>query len=235
MSATIRIASRFNGPPQNGNGGYAAGLIAATVGETVKVRLLQPLPLDRSLSITAAARDRWRVHCGDELIATATRTDVLLEPPRPVPYVEALGVSKHYVGFDKHLYSTCFVCGPERRPNDGLRIFPGTVPGIDIVAAPWLPEDSLDDGSGKVRPEFMWAALDCPGYWAFASLQPALLGELAVHIDRPVHIDEPCVVIGWRISVDRRKHFVGTALFDEDGERCALGEATWIVLPKASM
>jgi hypothetical protein len=46
-----------------------------------------------------------------------------------------------------------------------------------------------------------------------------------------VHIEEPCVIIGWQILIEGRKHKVGTALFDEDGERCAFGVATWLEIP----
>jgi hypothetical protein len=55
-----------------------------------------------------------------------------------------------------------------------------------------------------------------------------LLGEYTAHVDRRVHVDEPCVVIGWRIATSGRKHEVGTALFDEDGELCAQAHALWI-------
>jgi hypothetical protein len=234
VTATIRIDPRFNGPPDSANGGYAAGLIAAAIGESVNVRLIQPVPVASELTVIPSKPGRWELRCDDEIVALATLTDIAIEVPQSVPYIEALGVSKHYAGFGQHAFPQCFVCGPARRHNDGLRIFPGSVPGTGIVAAPWLLEDSLDDGAGKVRPEFIWAALDCPGYFASASPTPALLGELAVHIDRPVHIDEPCVVIGWSIHIDGRKHRVGTALFDEDGERCAIGVATWITLPSAA-
>lgn len=230
MSSTIRIEPRFNGPPDSGNGGYAAGLVAGATGETVKVRLVQPVPMQCDLIVAPTADDRWELRSDSALIATASATTVSVNVPPPVPYIEALGVSKHFAGFAQHPFPHCFVCGPARRHDDGLRIFPGSVPGTGVVAAPWLPEQSLDDGSGKVRPEFMWAALDCPGYFASASPGAAVLGELAVHIDRPVHINEPCVIIGWRMRIDGRKHHVGTALFDEDGERCALGVATWIGL-----
>jgi hypothetical protein len=36
--------------------------------------------------------------------------------------------------------------------------------------------------------------------------------------------------MAWAIETKGRKHRVGTALVDEDGERCALGVATWIEL-----
>jgi hypothetical protein len=57
-----------------------------------------------------------------------------------------------------------------------------------------------------------------------------LLGEFTAHVERRVHIDEPCVVIGWPISVSGRKYEVGTALFNEDGELCARARGLWIEL-----
>ncbi len=51
-----------------------------------------------------------------------------------------------------------------------------------------------------------------------------------MHIDRLVHIDEACVIVAWAIGHEGRKYRAGTALFDEDGERCAVGVATWITL-----
>lgn len=236
MSAKVSIDARFNGPPNCANGGYAAGCFAIATGVTVAVRLHRPVPLGSALSVNAAGAECWEVRDAADLIATATRTRVDLDVPNPVSYIEARGVSTHYVGFHKHAYASCFVCGPQREAGDGLRIFAGSVPGTNLVAAPWLPDQSLDDGAGKVRPEFIWAALDCPGYFARfghfarADTRAALLGELAVHIDRSVHIDEPCVITGWPIRIEGRKHYVGTALFDEDGERCAVGAATWIMV-----
>jgi hypothetical protein len=55
-----------------------------------------------------------------------------------------------------------------------------------------------------------------------------LLGEFTAHVDRCVHVDEPCVVLGWHISSNGRKHEAGTALFDEDGELCARANAVWV-------
>jgi hypothetical protein len=230
--ATITVERRFNGPPTSGNGGYSAGLIASTIGAGVAVRLQQPIPLERALTIVAAGDDRWEVQGDEGLIATARIATVETSVPEAPPYSEALAASKHYLGFKHHSWPSCFVCGPQRKRHDGLCIFPGASEGTSVLAAPWIPDTSLDNGAGKVRPEFIWAALDCPGYFAGTYPEPALLGEFAVHIDRLVHIDEPCVVIAWSIVKDGRKHRAGTALFDEDGERCAVGVATWIELKK---
>ena len=152
-----------------------------------------------------------------------------LAPPAPPRYVEVVEASRHYVGFTQHPFPTCFVCGPQRSRGDGLRIFPGPVAGSDLVAGPWMADPSLDAGDGKVRPEFMWAALDCPGWLAVVrDARMALLGEFAAHVDRCVHVDERCVVVGWHIQSIGRKHEAGTALFDEDGELCGQAHAIWI-------
>jgi len=226
----IRIDSRFNGPPGSANGGYACGLVAAGIGETVNVRLYSPPPLDTDLELSNADQpDKWLLKQDDKVIAAATCTQVRAHVPPAPTYLEALEASKHFTGHNQHAYANCFVCGPQRSPGDGLRIFAGKLQSSNVVAAPWLPRSDLGNDQGKVKPEFIWCALDCPGY--FASVMPgrsALLGELAVHIDRSVHVEEPCVVIGWQIMIEGRKHKVGTALFDEDGERCAVGVATFI-------
>jgi hypothetical protein len=237
LSATIRIDSRYNGPPGSANGGYVCGLMAAHINQPLSVRLYKPPPLDTDLALLFdSVSGKWHLKLNEQLIAAANpahaHTRQHTHIPKPPTYVEALDAAVHYAGHKQHVFPGCFVCGPQRAVNDGLRIFAGKLPDTNVVAAPWLPHEALNNGSGKVRPEFIWAALDCPGY--FASVMPgrtALLGELSVHIDRSVHIEEPCVIIGWQILIEGRKHKVGTALFDEDGERCAFGVATWLEIP----
>ncbi len=84
-----------------------------------------------------------------------------------------------------------------------------------------------------VSAEHLWAVLDCPGAYAFP--EPAtgaiLLGELAVSIRGSVSIGEKCVLIGWEISHEGRKHYTGTALFGDNGSCRAVGYATWFEVP----
>jgi len=226
---SIIVQRRFNGPPQSAQGGYICGLIAAATGANVRVRLFRPPALDTEFVVSARPPDEWRVTDGKDTIATAVRTTVHVHVPAAPTYVQAMDASLHFAGFKHDTFSTCFVCGHQRQRPDGLRVFPGHIPNSLVYAAPWVPTPDLTDESGKVRPEFIWSVLDCPGYHAsFTDLRHALMGEFTVHIDRLVHADEACVVIGWPILVEGRKHKVGTALFDEDGERCALGVATWV-------
>ncbi|HEX9472859.1 MAG TPA: hypothetical protein VF931_01625 [Steroidobacteraceae bacterium] len=235
----LTIAPRFCGPPGTANGGYASGLLAQHARQTVRVRLVRPIPLGTPLQVAVRDGGRLELLHDDSLIASAEPAELTLEVPRPPEYLAALEASRHYTGFNDHAFPGCFVCGPERARGDGLRIFAGPwtpEAGGDTagaaaqrVAAPWVPNLALGLDDGKVRPEFMWAALDCPGYFAARADRVAmLLGEFTAHVDRRVHVEEPCVLIGWRISASGRKYEVGTALFDEDGELCARARALWI-------
>ena len=227
---TLTIASRYKGPPASGNGGYVCGLIAVTVQADLRVRLLSPPPLDTPLELEPEGNDAWVLSSAAGPVARAVAGRLELDVPGPPQYVQAVWASQHYPGFREHAFPECFVCGPHRRRGDGLRIFPGML-DTGIVAAPWLPADNLDGGDGKVAVEFLWAALDCPGYFAVSGGRRVMvLGEMQAHVDRRVHVGEPCTVIGWKIGAEGRKHYAGTAIFDEDGELCARARATWIEL-----
>lgn len=225
----IIIANRFCGPEGSANGGYFAGCVAARSGHTVTVRLLRPPPLDTPLDIVELADGTIAVTSGTERVGEAKPATLVLEPPAPPSYLEAVDASRRYAGFTQHRFPTCFVCGPRRSRGDGMRVFAGPIPQRALVAAPWVPDATLDRGDGKVRPEFMSAALDCPGFYAVSpDDRMMLLGEITVHVSRPVHVGEPCTVIGWAVEASGRKHGAGTAILAEDGEVCGLARALWI-------
>jgi hypothetical protein len=227
---TLAIGSRFDGPPESGNGGYVCGLIATSLQADVRVRLVAPPPLETPLELEPDGEGQWVLSSAAGPVAHALAGRLELEVPSPPQYVQAVWASQHYPGFREHAFPDCFVCGPHRRRGDGLRIFPGMLDS-GIVAAPWLPADNLDAGDGKVGVEYLWAALDCPGYFAVSGARRVMmLGEMQAHVDRRVHVGEACTVIGWRIAADGRKHLAGTAIFDEDGELCARARATWVEL-----
>jgi hypothetical protein len=226
---TLTIAPRFCGPQASSNGGYFAGLVATLASRTLEVRLLKPPPLATELTVKEGADDLLQILEGSEVIGEARPALLALEV-RPAPdYLEAVEASRHYAGFRHHRFPTCFVCGTQRVRGDGLRIFAGPLPERGVVAAPWVPDSSLDGGEGKVRPEFMSAALDCPGYYAVApDDRMMLLAQFTAHVDRLVHIGESCTLMGWRIGSSGRTREAGTAIFDGKGELCGRARALWI-------
>ncbi|HEY7963074.1 MAG TPA: hypothetical protein VID49_03080 [Steroidobacteraceae bacterium] len=224
---TLTIPARFCGPPTSANGGYFAGAVAVLAARTVAVRLLSPPPLDTELAVRGADGQLEVLH-GTTRVGETSAARLELEALPAPDYLTAVEASRHYAGFRAHRFPTCFVCGTQRARGDGLRIFAGPL-ASGVVAAPWVPDAALDAGDGKVRPEFMSAALDCPGYYAVApDDRMMLLAEFTAHVDRRVHIGASCTVLGWRIQSDGRKHTAGTALYDGKGQLCGRARALWI-------
>lgn len=232
----VFINGRFQGPPDSGNGGYSCAMIGQFIDGPAAVRLRIPPPLDAPMEV-CKSDGRVELYHQGELVASGQSANVELDIPKPPDFAQAQVASGRYRGFESHFYPGCFVCGPEREHGDGLRVFAGPVEHNDgpvgMVAATWIPDDSLGDSSGLVSTEYLWAVLDCPGAYAFP--EPAtgaiLLGELAVSIRGPVSVGEKCVVIAWEISHQGRKHYTGTALFGESGSCRAAGYATWFEVP----
>jgi hypothetical protein len=225
----LTIDARFRGPSDSGNGGYTCGVVARHVGDPAEVTLRLPPPLDRSLRVEQE-NGRVAVYDGDALVAEARPAVVELDVPAPVTFAEAQDAAARYPGFEEHAFPSCFVCGPAREPGDGLRIFASPVPGRDVLAAPWVPAADLTGDDGTVRPEIVWAALDCPGAFAvgFIGRGEIVLGRLAARIDRVPAAGERYVVIAWPLGEDGRKLYAGTALFSEAGTLHAVARATWI-------
>ena len=142
---------------------------------------------------------------------------------------EAAEASKHYVWFQSHIFPTCFVCGPGRRLDDGMRLYPGTIPERSIVATPWKPDASMPSEDKRIRDEIVWAALDCTSFFPHHPAD-AVLGRLHAQILRETKVGHRYVVVGWKVGSEGRKLSSGTAVFDEDGNACASALATWIQL-----
>jgi len=227
----VTIPNRFNGPAGSANGGYVGGLLAALIEGPARVVLHRPPPLDVELLLEA--RERGVVmRDGDSTIATATTACIELDPPKPPTFGEAVAASAAFAGFNSHPFSTCFVCGPRRASGDGLRIFPGPLSDEGLVAAPWIPGEDLADGQGLVRPEYIWAALDCPTGWVTTILPPhhtvVVLGTLAVENRRRLRAGRRHVLAAWPLGSEGRKLRAGAALWSDQGELHAIARATWI-------
>lgn len=230
----FEIAGRFRGPPRSGNGGYTCGRIARPLlPGTVAVRLKAPPPLHTGLRLESTAEEARLFH-GDTLVGEARRASLELQPPPCPSLAQAERATEAYPGFKTHVFPGCFVCGPQRQPGDGLCIFPGALEGTPTLAAPWRPDASLAGEGGAVAPEFLWSALDCTGGFAVLPVpdgQAIVLGELCVSIAGALAPGEPCVVLGWPLGVDGRKHLAGSAVYAPGGWLVAMARAVWIEVP----
>jgi hypothetical protein len=97
-----------------------------------------------------------------------------------------------------------------------------------------MPDISLADSNGNVRPEFMWAALDCPTIWALVlhgrpdTDERAVTGRLAVDILSPALAGCPQVVMGWKVGESGRTQVAGGAIYSANGRLLAKAKHTLV-------
>jgi hypothetical protein len=236
VTEILTIPARFNGPPGSANGGYTCGRVAQLVGaEEVEVSLRTPPPLDRPLEVV---RDGERVELrdGDTLVAEGAPAELLLDVPEPLPRTEVADAEE--AGRERwtanHPFPSCLVCGPDRSAGDGMRIFPAALPGREgLHGACWTPGEQDADEDGWVRPELVWAALDCPTSAPVANFgegPPMVLARLAARLGCPVRVGEPHTILSWGLEVDGRKRRAAAALYDSNGILTCASRALWIEL-----
>ena len=226
----ILIPHRFRGPVDSGNGGYTCGVIATHLSGDAEVTLRAPPPLDRPLAVHHE-EGGIGVYDGETLVARAQLAEWDLTVPEPPTVREATEAAGRYAGLRIHAFPECFVCGTAR--PDGLRIFAGPVAGRDLVASPWVPDDSLTNSDGILPTEMIWAALDCPGAWAeerHMEHTPVVLGRMAARLLAGVQVGETYLSVGWPIERDGRKLYAGTALFTGTGDLVGYARQTWVVI-----
>jgi hypothetical protein len=175
-----------------------------------------------------------RVLDGEALVAEARSSPEFdLQVPVPVRPQEARVAAARYRGSSDGPFSRCFVCGRARA--DAFGVFAGAVEGRQLVASPWTPPPWTADAAGCVLPEFAWAVLDCPTYFATymeGELAMGVLARLTARIDAPVVAGEEHVVIAWPIETDGRKRHAGSAVLSRDGEALAVARAL-LIEPRA--
>ena len=237
MADTLSIDKRFNGPPGSGHGGYSCGLLARHIDGPAEVTLRTPPPLDTELALVEE-EGVLKLLDGETLVGEAVVVDEPFElaVPEPVGLPEAEAAREASPLHREHPFQTCFVCGPDRRPGDGLRVIAGPVDGRDdVIASPWDVSKALPVEDGGVSPEMVWSALDCPGGCSLVlapGIGTSVLGRMSARINNPIRPGESYVALGWPIEHDGRKHYTGSAIFNLEGEPLAVARATWIELRK---
>jgi hypothetical protein len=234
VTDSLTIPALFNGPPTSANGGYTCGRLAQLVdAEVAEVSLRSPPPLETPLAVSREG-ERVRLTDGDTLVAEGAPSELLLDVPDAVPADEVAAAQE--AGRERwsagHPFPTCLVCGPGRQ--DGFGIFPAALPARDgLFGAAWTPDESLGEGDGLVRPELVWAALDCPtsapvGNW---NSGPAIvLASLTARLGCPVQVGEPHTILSWKLGQDGRKRWGAAALYDSSGTFTCASRALWIEL-----
>jgi hypothetical protein len=234
------IPSRFCGPAGSGNGGYVCGRIAGYADGPLAVTLRRPPPLAAPMTVEPADDGSLCVRHGGTLIAEATFPPgpLTMEVPDPASLADARRSAGRARYFQDPLYPECFVCGTSRSPGDGLRVFPGPVPGRTLWAAPWTPDSSVTGKDGRVHPEVAWAALDCPSGIAAAEHArlgqetAILLGQMTASLTTLPASGDQCRVIAWPESGAGRKLTAGSALIGPGDEVLAVARAVWITVPR---
>ena len=240
---TLTIAHRFRGPLNVGNGGYVCGMLARHIPGAAEVALRAPPPLGTELSVVEVGAGRWELRQGTATIAIGRATTLDMNRLERATYAEAVEAeTRTPIKPHQHLNPMCFVCGPDRAPGDGLRLFAGPLVRQEAVvfAVPWIPDPSLAAADGLVAPEFVWSALDCPtGYVCLFDREtrgfnglPILTGTLSARIEARPRPGERCVVTSWQTGSEGRRLIAEGALFGEEGNLLAVGRAVWIVVDR---
>ena len=234
MSDVVVIDPRFHSWDGVAHGGYVAGLVGGRVGTNAEVTLRQAAPFDVPLSIGGNGDGEIALTLEDAVIARGGPSEPNVDLPEPVSFKTATKLEWNHDTLNEHPTPHCFCCGYERAKGDGLRVFPAPIPGRPLgqVVAPWVPDAAFAGPDGALRPEFVWAALDCPGFWGMAlsiSHMPNVITiRLAATLNGTIKADVRHVVMGWPISHHGRKFLCGSAIFGPDGDVLAAGRATWL-------
>jgi hypothetical protein len=226
--ASVCVPRRLNGPPSSGQGGYSTALLAALVEGPAAVSLRRPVPLDEELEVRTGDDGSAHALAGGDTVIEAVPADPLPDWDGPaVGLAAARAAAGRFEPPASGDFDRCFVCGRARH-DDGFEVFPGPV-ADGLVASPWTPPAWAADDAGEVLPEFVWAALDCPGYFALhGGERLAYLARQQSRLRAPIRAGETYVAVGHALERSGRKGIAATAILDARGE--ALAHAEMIVV-----
>lgn len=237
--SSIVIGRQFRGPPNSGNGGYVCGVLAAQVDGPATAMLRAPPPLDTDLDLEVADGTVRLTGAEGVLIGQAGQASQPLPEPPPSPGLEAArAAGARSMAFEREVHPPCFTCSASREDGDALRVLPGQVEGAapGVVACVWTPHANFAGPDGRIPTEIVWAALDCPGIFAWIETQGrpgGLLGTMTGEVTGEVRAGEAYVVQAWPIEAEGRKKTSGVALYDGQGRVLARGYQVWITINRA--
>lgn len=239
---TITIAERFRGPPTSGHGGYVSGrfaeLIDAPPNQAIEVTLRAPIPLDAILQVQRDQKQTsiCTIWDGDTLIAEVRVEPLSISVPSP-PSLAAIESAaprsaalipnlNHLLPGRTGFHPICFCCGPEH--EDGLGVF--VAPVDQQVACIWETQPQWADSDGNIPHAFLWTALDCPAQYAFLAegIRTGLLGRMTASIQNQPKAGERLTVTAWTLEISGKKHFGGSAIFDEEDNLIGSAKTVWI-------
>ena len=232
------IARQFCGPPTSGNGGYVCGVLAKAIAGPATAVLRARPPLDEQLDLGVhEGVFQLTSEADGALIGAGVACDGAILPPVPKPpsLQAAREAGARCPGLTQAIHPICFTCGSERAEGDGLRVFAGQIEGAPAghVACVWTPHPDFSGPDGLIPTEIVWAALDCPGFFAWVAREGrhgALLGTMTGVVLRRPRAGEDCIVMAWPLAREGRKETAGVALFGADGELLARAHQVWIVM-----
>lgn len=228
--------------------GSKARRVSSAEGYALSVRLCKPTPLDTPLVLAQNAIESYVMTQATtaDAVADAISADAVIaaaswQPWTPpdvprLPTTAALRqASLRYRGFAgsaaESLYEHCFVCSRQRRESDGLGVFAGPLQHSLTVACDWHSDERWCEAQARrqVASRFVWAALDCPGYFAVgADRAPCLLAEMQLRQLRPVPSAAPLAILGWPLQFSGRRRLAATGIFSASGEVLALAKTLWV-------
>ncbi len=238
QAQTVEVKDRFRGPPNSGNGGYVGGLVASLYDDNhqpIEVTLRAPIPMDQPLEVLHTSQG-ISLHRGDQLIVESQPATIDMQVPTPPTLDEVDNAAPDSVALinglnpflpkGKGFHPICFCCGAQH--DDGLQVFAAPVQGGAQVAVRWHAKEQWGV-EGNLPMPYVWAALDCPGQFAYYAndITTGMLGRITGQADS-VAAGQDYLITGWRIAVEGKKHFAGTALFTLQGELLAKTTQVWI-------
>ncbi len=230
--APIRIATRYQGPSGQGQGGWTAAQFAEALPDPVTIALRAAVPLDADLHVIDHDGS-WRLTAGDGttvMIAESWRG--VLPDTTPVSVDEARAARLRFAHeVTEHPAPNCFSCGAGA---DAMGVQASPLPD-GRFATDWTVPAWAARPDGSVEPGVVWAAVDCTAaWWVTMSDQPrtALTAQLTVEVLEPLEVGATYALVGWGGAGpggwDGRKRHAASAAFDRDGRCVARSSSFWL-------